>query len=62
MAKRITIKGAGDNSGGFAWKAVRLIAGDLLHVLEHRLRIELFIQIVGHNSAEVIVVPHGTKA
>jgi hypothetical protein len=32
IAKPISIKGAGGKSGGPAWKAVELIAGDLLCV------------------------------
>jgi len=35
-----TIKGAGGKFGGCALKAVGLIAGDLLHVLESVLRLE----------------------
>jgi hypothetical protein len=39
-AKSISIKGAGCKFGGCALKAVRLIAGDLLHVPESGLRVE----------------------
>jgi hypothetical protein len=34
IAKPIFIKGTGGKSGGRAWKAVELIAGDLLCVTE----------------------------
>jgi len=39
-AKSISIKGAGCKFGGCALKAVRLIAGGLLHVPESGLRME----------------------
>ena len=45
IAKSVSIKDAGGKSGGRVSKAVELIAGDLLHVLDLRLRIatgELF--------------------
>ena len=40
IAKSTTIKGAGGKFGGCALKAVILIAGGLLHVLESGLRVE----------------------
>ena len=61
-AKSISIKGAGCKFGGCALKAVRLIAGDLLHVPESGLRVEQFTLTVQQKSAEGIVVPRGAKA
>ena|ERR1700722_9872878 len=40
IAKSVSIKDAGGKSGGRVSKAVELIAGDLLHVSESRLRVE----------------------
>lgn len=40
IAKSTTIKGAGGKFGGCALKAVILITGGLLHVLESGLRVE----------------------
>ena len=62
IAKSISIKGTGCKFGGCALKAVRLIAGDLLHVPESGLRMEQSILTVQQKSAEGIVVPRGTKA
>jgi hypothetical protein len=39
-AKPISIKDAKRKSGGCAWKAVELIAGELLHVSDSGLRVE----------------------
>ena len=43
IAKSVSIKDAGGKSGGRVSKAVELIAGDLLHVLDLRLRMKQFI-------------------
>jgi hypothetical protein len=40
IAKSVSIKDAGGKSGGRVSKAVELIAGDLLHVSNSRLRVE----------------------
>jgi hypothetical protein len=40
VAKPISIKDAKRKFGGCAWKAVELIAGDLLHVMDSGLRVE----------------------
>jgi hypothetical protein len=40
IAKSVSIKDAGGKSGGRVSKAVGLIAGDLLHVSNSRLRVE----------------------
>jgi hypothetical protein len=40
IAKSVSIKGAGGKSGGRVSKAVELIAGDLLHVSDSRLRVK----------------------
>jgi hypothetical protein len=40
IAKSVSIKSAGGKSGGRVSKAVELIAGDLLHVSNSRLRVE----------------------
>ena len=56
IAKSATIKGAGGRFGGCALKAVILIAGDLLHVLESVLRLEQSTLSVQQKSAEGIVV------
>src|ERR1700693_1181163 len=40
IAKSASIKGAGGKSGGRVSKAVELIAGDLLHVSDSRLRVK----------------------
>jgi hypothetical protein len=61
-AKSTSIKGAGGKFGGCALKAVSLIAGDLLYVLESGLSVEQSILIVQQKSAEGIVALQGTKA
>ena len=40
IAKSVSIKDAGGKSSGRVSKAVELIAGDLLHVSDSRLRVE----------------------
>jgi hypothetical protein len=40
IAKSVSIKDAGGKSGGRVSKAVELIAGDLLHVSDSRLRVK----------------------
>jgi hypothetical protein len=40
IAKSIFIKDTGGKSDGFAWKAIELIAGDLRHVADSRLRVK----------------------
>lgn len=59
IAKSSTIKGAGGKFGGCALKAVILIAGGLLHVLESGLRVERFTLTVQQESAAGIVGRHG---
>jgi hypothetical protein len=55
-AKSTTIKGAGGKSDGCAWKAVVLMTGGLLHVLESGLRAERSTLTVQQKSAAGIVV------
>jgi hypothetical protein len=54
-AKPISIKSAGGKSGGCAPKAVELTSGDLLCVVESRLRVKRFTLIARQKSAEGIV-------
>ncbi|HTD55970.1 MAG: hypothetical protein JO121_29255 [Deltaproteobacteria bacterium] len=58
-AKPSTIKGAGGKSDGCALKAVVLMTGGLLHVLDSGLRVERFILTVQQKSAAGIVGRHG---
>jgi hypothetical protein len=51
IAKPISIKDAKRKFGGCAWKAVELIAGDLLHVSDSGLRAKQFTLIVRQKSA-----------
>jgi hypothetical protein len=55
IAKPISIKLTGGKSGGCASKAVELIAGDLLHVLDLRLRMKQFILTLQPKSAAGVV-------
>jgi len=52
-AKSMSIRGAGCKFGGWAWKAVSLIAGDLLRVPKPGLRVEPFTLTVQRKSARV---------
>jgi hypothetical protein len=61
-AKSMTIKGAGGKFGGCALKAVVLITGGLLHVLESGLRVERSNLTVQQKSAAGIVVAQAAKA
>jgi hypothetical protein len=54
-AKPISIKGTGGKSGGCALKAVELTSGDLLRVVESRLRVKRFILTARQESAEGVV-------
>ena len=60
--KSISIKGAGCKSGGCALKAVSLITGGLLHVLESELRVKRFTLIVRQESAAGVVAASAAKA
>ena len=53
--KSVSIKDAGGKSGGRVSKAVELIAGDLLHVLDLRLRMKQFILTLQQESAAGVV-------
>ena len=55
IAKSVSIKDAGGKSGGRVSKAVELIAGDLLHVLDLRLRMKQFILTLQQKSAAAVV-------
>ena len=55
IAKSVSIKDAGGKSGGRVSKAVELIAGDLLHVSDSRLRVEQFTLILQQKSAAGVV-------
>jgi hypothetical protein len=61
-AKSTPIQGAGGQFGGCAWKAVSLIAGDLLRVRESGLRVEPFTLSVRQESAEGTVAAPAAKA
>ncbi len=54
-AKPISIKASRGKSGGGALKAVELTTGDLLHVVDTRLKRERFFLSVQQKSAEGIV-------
>jgi RNA-directed DNA polymerase len=60
-AKSTTIKGAGGKSGGCASKAVVLMTGGLLHVLESGLRVERSTLTVQQKSAAGTVGRHGDR-
>ena len=62
IAKSSTIKGAGGKFGGCALKAVSLIAGGLLYVLESELRVERSTLIVQQKSAAGVVSARSEKA
>jgi hypothetical protein len=55
IAKSVSIKDAGGKSGGRVSKAGELIAGDLLHVLDLRLRMKQFILTLQQKSAAGVV-------
>ena len=61
-AKPSTIKGAGGKFGGCALKAVVLMTGGLLHVLESGLRVERSTLSVQQKSAAGIVAALAAKA
>ena len=56
VAKPISIKDAKRKFGGCAWKAVELIAGDLLHVADSGLRVEYFTLILQQKTAAGVVL------
>ena len=58
-AKPSTIKGTGGRSGGYALKAVVLLTGGLLPVLESGLRVERSTLTVQQKSAAGIVSRQG---
>ena len=62
IAKPISIKGTGCKFGGCVRKAVELTSGDLLLVVESRLRIEQSVLTGRQKSAEGVVVTAVTKA
>jgi hypothetical protein len=62
IAKSVSIKDAGGKSGGRVSKAVELIAGDLLHVSDSRLRVEQFTLILRQKSAAGVVLTEVRKA
>src|SRR6202030_3976816 len=62
IAKSVSIKDAGGKSGGRVSKAVELIAGDLLHVLDLRLRMKQFILPLQQKSAAGVVLTEVRKA
>ena len=62
IAKSVSIKDAGGKSGGRVSKAVELIAGDLLHVLDLRLRMKQFILTLQQKSAAGVVLTEVRKA
>jgi hypothetical protein len=62
IAKSVSIEDDGGKSGGHVSKAVELIAGDLLHVLDLRLRMKQFILILQHKSAAGVVLREVRKA
>jgi hypothetical protein len=62
IAKSVSIKGAGGKSDGRVSKAVELIAGDLLHVSNSRLRVKQFILILQQKSAAGVLVAQAMKA
>jgi len=55
IAKPISIKDAKRKFGGCAWKAIELISGELLHVLDSRLRSERSLLTRWQESAEGVV-------
>ncbi len=61
-AKPLSIKGAGGKFGGCALKAIILMTGGLLRVLESGLRVERSALTVQQKSAAGIVVAQATKA
>jgi hypothetical protein len=62
VAKPISIKDAKRKFGGCAWKAIELIAGELLHVTDSRLRVEQFTLILQQKSAAGVVLTRVRKA
>jgi hypothetical protein len=62
IAKSVSIKDAGGKSGGRVSKVVELIAGDLLHVLDLRLRMKQFILTLQQKSAAGVVLTEVRKA
>jgi hypothetical protein len=62
IAKSVSIKGAGGKSDGRVSKAVELIAGDLLHVSNSRLRVKQFTLILQQKSAAGVVLTEVRKA
>ena len=62
IAKSISIKGTGCKFGGCVRKAVELTSGDLLFVVESRLRIEQSVLTGRQKSAEGVVGAKAPKA
>jgi hypothetical protein len=62
IAKPISIKDAERKFGGCARKAVELIAGDLLHVSDSRLRAKQFPLTLQQKSAPGVVLTQVRKA
>ena len=61
IVKSISIKGTGCKSGGCVRKAVEITSGDLLVVLESRLRMEQSILTGRQKSAEGVVSGVGIR-
>ena len=61
-AKSVSIKDAGGKSGGRVSKAVELIAGDLRHVADSRLRVKQFTLTLPQKSAAGVVLTRVRKA
>ena len=62
IAKPISIKGTGCKFGGCVRKAVELTSGDLLCVLDSRLRNERSFLTAQQKSAEGVVAAQAAKA
>jgi hypothetical protein len=62
ITKSISIKGSGCKSGGCVRKAVELTSGDLLGVLDSRLRSERSFLIARQKSAEGVLGAKALKA
>ena len=62
IAKSISIKGTGCKFGGCVPKAVEITSGDLLLVVESRLRIEQLVLTGRQKSAEGVVGAKALKA
>ena len=60
--KSISIKGTGCKFGGCVRKAVELTSGDLLFVVESRLRVEQSVLTRRQKSAEGVVGAQALKA